>query len=215
MNTTPHIPFEKLADLAETSSVAEALETQSRETAAHLATCAECASELHRLENVMTLMRTDREPDAPRDVLSYAVNLFAQRAQTRAPSALRRLVAALTFDSALNMAPAFGVRSGPSSSPGSQQLLFSAEDHDVELRVSAAENDWVVAGQLFGEDCAGGEVKLVKLDEASRAASAEAGVVQLNDLCEFILPPVAPGHYQLLVRLVDVEIEIPEFELIG
>lgn len=191
------------------------IDNDRRETATHLASCAQCAAELHRLENVMTLMRTDRDPDAPRDILSYAVNLFAQRAQAKAPSTLRRLVAALTFDSRQNLTPAFGVRSGLPGLPESQQLLYSAEGHDVELRLTAVEDDWVVAGQLFGEDCAGGEVKLVKLDQVVKSESGGAGVVPLNELCEFMLPPVAPGRYQLLVRLGEVEVEIPEFELIG
>lgn len=211
MNTTsPHIPFENLADLAEASMDAADIEAKRRETATHLASCIECAGELKRLEGVMTLMRTDREPDAPRDVMSYALNLFAGRAKSKAPSALRRLVAALTYDSRTNLTPAFGVRS---ASSGSHQLVYSAEGHDFELRLSSVENDWVVSGQLFGEECGGGEVKLIKL--ADSQSEGETRVAGLNELCEFILPPVAPGHYQLVFQLGEVEVEVPEFELIA
>ena len=209
MNKTPHIPFEKLADLAEARLESADLEAKRRETATHLASCVECAGELKRLESVITLMRTDREPDAPRDVLSYAVNLFAQRAQSKSASPIRRLVATLIFDSRRNLTPAFGVRSGLS---GSQQLIYSVEGQDLELRLTAEQDKWLVAGQLFGEDCAGGEVKLTSLAAQSEQKST---VTNLNELCEFVLPLVPPGHYQLRVRIGDLQVEIPEFELIA
>lgn len=192
-----HIPFAKLADLAEGRAPSEELSASQ-----HLAACQHCAAELKKVAHVLELMRTDTEPDAPRDVLAYAINIFGQREQSSAPSLLRRIVAALSFDSSSNVAPAFGVRSGQASS---RQLLYSAEQNDIDLRISAQDDQWIVAGQLLGQDCVGGRVEI---EGESGLAAAE-----LNELCEFTLPPVPPGSYTLRLHLRHAEVEIPQLEL--
>lgn len=204
--TSQHIPFDKLADLAEKRVDAGELRESARlASMLHLSSCTDCASRLQQLEKVMLLMKTDREPDAPRDLIAYAVNIFDRGRETKAPSLLRRLVAALTFDSSMNLAPAFGVRSGQAAA---RQLLYSAEGHDVDVRITPQQDQWVVAGQVLGQDCAGGQVNLVKLEGGDKSAAAV-----LNELCEFTLPAVAPGSYKLLVRLADIEVEVPQLEL--
>jgi hypothetical protein len=146
-------------------------------------------------------MKTDRSEDAPRDAVAYAVNIFRQQRQSREPSVLRRLIAALSFDS-LNTAPAFGVRSGQSAS---RQLIYSAEENDIDLRLTLQDDMWIVAGQVLREDCVGGRVEF---DGPSGLVSAE-----LNETCEFTLPPVPPGNYLLRVLMSDVEVEVPRLEL--
>jgi hypothetical protein len=153
---------------------------------------------------VLGLMRTDTAVDAPRDLLAYAVNIFSRREDVREPSLLRRIVAALTFDSSANLAPAFGVRSGQSVS---RQLLYSAEDNDIDLRLTPADENWIVAGQVLGQDCVGGRVEIE--GESERAA------VALNELCEFTLPPLPAGSYTLRLQLANVEVQIPQLELRG
>ena len=64
------------------------------------------------------------------------------------PSLLRRVLAVLSFDS-LNVAPAFGTRSGAT---GSRQMLYSAEENDIDLHYSA--------GQLMGGSWPGAGSKL-------------------------------------------------------
>jgi hypothetical protein len=196
--TSQHIPFAKLADLAESRASAD----ERAASALHLSSCSHCAGELQRLEQVMELMRTDTSADAPRDVLAYAMNIFRGREQSTERSLLRRIVAAVSFDSRLDIAPAFGVRSGQATT---RQLLFSAEENDIDLRISSQDDQWMVAGQLLGRGCVGGRVEL-----AGENGSAEAG---LNDLCEFTLPPVSAGSYTLRLRISDAEIEIPQLEL--
>ena len=168
----------------------------------HVSACSDCTAELQRLGQALELMRTDTAPDAPRDVLAFVRNIFRQREGSREPSLLRRIVAALTFDSNMNLTPAFGVRSGHSAS---RQLLYSADESDIDLRISSQQDQWVVAGQLLGPGCAGG---LVEMEGEGRAATAT-----LNDLCEFTLPPVPAGSYALRLRLRDAELEIPHLEL--
>lgn len=142
-------------------------------------------------------MSSDSSNDAPRDVLTSAMNIFSQ--QTRVP--LRRIIALLTFDSH-STGPAFGVRSLPSAS---RQMLYSAEEIDLELRITVQNDEYVLAGQVIGEGCADGHVEISGVAARSKAT--------LNEVCEFALPPIPPGNYSLTVRIVDREIEIPELEL--
>lgn len=192
-----HIPFGKLADLAEKRAAAN----ERTASIAHLSSCAVCSQQVERLEHVLGLMTTDTATDAPRDVLAYALNIFSENA--REPSLLKRIVAALSFDSSSNLAPAFGVRSGQATS---RQLLYSADENDIDLRITPEQENWIVAGQVLGEDCVGGRIEL-------EGQSGQLTAADLNDLCEFRLPPVPAGSYTVRLRLGNVEVEIPQLEL--
>ncbi len=172
------------------------------ESMAHLSSCSHCAKKLRRLDEIVRLMATDRAADAPRDVVAYAMNIFSGRAKSPRHSLKRRILAALSFDSSNNPAPAFGVRSGQT---GSRQLIYSAEENDIDLRITLHDDMWVVAGQVLRENCAGGHVEIEGLSGSAGAA--------LNELCEFTLPAVPPGNYLLRVHMADVEVELPQLEL--
>jgi len=143
------------------------------------------------------MMRSDRTTDVPRDVLASAINVFSREK----PLPLRRIIALLTFDSR-NAGPAFGMRS---LSAESRQMLYSAEEIDLELRITVQNDECILAGQVLGEGCAEGHVEIAGVAGRSKAT--------LNEECEFTLPPIPPGNYSLTIRMLDREIEIPEFEL--
>jgi anti-sigma factor RsiW len=127
MNLTfQHLPFEKIADLAE----GRLLSAERESAEAHLSGCSRCSAQFAHLGQTISLMRADKAEDAPRDVLSSVVNMFRQRAEAK-PSLVRRVLAALSFDSA-QVAPAYGVRSGQATA---RQMLYSAGDNDLDLRV--------------------------------------------------------------------------------
>lgn len=197
-NPSEHIDFARIADLAE-DRVAPDMRTESM---AHISSCSHCAEKLRRLDEVVRLMASDRSTDAPRDVVAYAMNIFSSRAKSSKQSLKRRILAALSFDSSLNEAPAFGVRSGQT---GSRQLIYSAEESDIDLRITLNDDMWVVAGQILREDCAGGRVEIEGLSGSAAAT--------LNELCEFTFPAVPPGNYILRVNMTDVEVELPQLEL--
>jgi hypothetical protein len=195
--SSKHIPFADLADLVEKRAPRE----KEIASQAHVSDCSACAQKLERVEQVLELMRTDTAVDAPRDVLAYAVNIFRRQGAAQ-PSLLRRIVAALNFDSSSNLAPAFGVRSGQGTS---RQLIYSAEENDIDIHITPEDENWIVAGQVIGDECVGGRIEIEGEGELATAA--------LNDLCEFTLPPVRPGNYTLRLRLGDAEVEIPRLEL--
>jgi hypothetical protein len=194
--TSNHIPFAKLVDLAEGRIL--------RDTPGeHLARCPDCAARLTQLEGLLNTMRQDALEDAPPSLVARAVALFRALSTEAAPSLMRRIVAALRFDS-LQMSPAYGVRS--SGQTGARQLLYSAGENDLDLRLSQSDEAWVISGQVLGPDCMSAEIEL-------KGETSEAQRAVLNDQCEFRLSPVPPGSYSLRLRLVDREVEIPQLEL--
>ena len=193
MSSSTHIPVETLADIAERGEAAET----SPFAMTHIAACSTCAETLSRLQQLILMMRSDNTTDAPRDVLTAALNIFSH--EKRSP--LRRIVALLTFDSR-NAGPAFGTRSLFQTS---RQMLYSAEETDLDLRITMQNNECILAGQVIGAGCAEGHVEISGVAGTSEAT--------LNDVCEFTLPPVPAGKYSLTVRLQDLQIEIPELEL--
>ena len=193
MTISTHISFETLADMAENTAT-----SQAREAAMpHISTCSTCHDTLRRLQQLLLRMGSDSTNDAPRDVLTSAINIFSQ--EKRSP--LRRIVALLSFDSR-NAGPAFGMRSLPAAS---RQLLYSAEDTDLDLRITVENGECILVGQVIGEGCASGHVEI-----SGAAGRSEA---TLNEVCEFTLPPLPVGNYSLTVKLRDLQIEIPDLEL--
>ena len=192
---SPHIPFTELTELAEAQS------KTSPEALAHLAACSECSSQLQSIEQTLDLMRTDTAEDAPAELVQFARKIFREKVVTRGPSLLKIIVAALTFDSLTN-APAFGLRS---QATAGRQLIYSAETADIDLRVTPENDQWQIAGQVLGVDCASGDVNL-----EGEAFSASA---KLNELCEFSFGSVPAGAYKVLIHLPDGLIETPPLEL--
>lgn len=191
-----HLSFETIADLVEGKLPAEA----NNEAAQHITNCTSCSQAVNELSRIVGLMRTDDLEDAPAHTLQRVFGLMPRRAFTENPSVLQKVLAALSFDSALSQ-PAYGVRSGASAA---RQIIFKAGETDIDLRIAASENRWTIAGQILGE-CSGGRVVL-----KSKYESAET---TLNDLCEFKLGPVSKGSYTMRLTLSDYEIEIPEIKL--
>ena len=191
---SPHISFTELADLADEFSSA------SPEGLLHLAECSHCSTQLQTIRQTTSLMRSDVIENAPTDLVKYAKGIFRQRVAPRKISPLSRIIAALTFDS-LTAAPAHGLR----SQAGGRQLVYSTENVDIDVRITAENEEWQIAGQVPGSFCASGEVTL-KSDSFSATTT-------LSELCEFSFSSVPEGTYKLSVQLLDVTIETPPLEI--
>jgi len=194
MNTSAHISLETIADIADDRVAGATLNA----AMAHVSACSACNDILRRLRQLILTMKGDRAADAPRDVLLLAIKIFSA-----SPAPLRRIVAILTFDSR-SAGAAFGVRSLRTTS---RQMLYSAQETDLDLRITVQNGECIVAGQIMRDGCAAGVVEISGANGSSKAS--------LNELCEFTLPAVPAGNYSLTVRMLDVEIEIPELELKG
>jgi len=192
-----HIPFDRLVDWVEARLSVEERNQLQR----HLTDCAHCRQELMQVERLFGLMQSDTSVDPPPAVVNRALRIFRSRQAPTTQPLLQRIVAALQFDS-LQLAPAAGLRSGAAAS---RQLLFSAGDYDLDLRLTPTEQTerWAVAGQVLGSDLITGTVALQGVTATYETPLAAPG--------EFLLPTVAAGDYTLIVRLPDQEIAVEAF----
>jgi hypothetical protein len=151
--------------------------------------------------------------DAPEHLIQRAIDLWqhqplaqpARRAE--AGGAIQRVLAALRFDSRSTSALAMGLRA--TAAAETQQLLFSAEGHDIDLRITPVthadgQRGWEVRGQVFGPS-AQGSVELLCGDVSVLRA--------WDDLGEFCFDAVGAGQWRAVLRGAAVEIETPPFEL--
>jgi anti-sigma factor RsiW len=197
---SPHISFERLTDLVEGRLSAD----EWADLHGHLAACSRCAADLSWLTRAITLMRTDDSQDTPALVIARAVRLFRSRAEqaASAPNLRQRVLALLRLDSA-QPPLALGLRAGQAAA---RQLLFSAGERDLDVRLTPAGDAWVVSGQLLGPEASG---------QAELRGEAIRVQASLNDLSEFVLPPVPAGHYGLILHLKEAEIEVPNLQIGG
>jgi hypothetical protein len=192
---SPHIEFDKLADLAEGRSAAQERQQQLN----HLEQCRRCSQKLNHLKGAIETMRADKMEDAPARAIERARNLLRAHIKP-APSAIKQAIAALKFDS-LQSTPAFAMRSAATSE---RQLLFSAGETDIHLQISQQDEQWIISGQALGE-CSGGEAEL--------AGTGFTTTAPLNELCEFTLDPAPEGTYVLTLRLSDAELKVTDLKL--
>jgi anti-sigma factor RsiW len=183
-----HIALDRMVDLAH--GHLSGAEQQSIRS--HIATCAECAAQMTRIERLVAETSADNSEEVPAHVVARAVRLMRQRNATAQPAPHQRITAVLRFDSA-RMPLAMGKRSRPS---GARQIVFETGLHDVVVRIKPAGDRCAIWGQVLGS-VAGGQVAI----EGPASAQTE-----LNSLSEFSLPPVPPGSYALTLRLNDIEI---------
>jgi hypothetical protein len=149
-------------------------------------------------------------PDAPLALRRAAIELWpvalpTSPLTTAARAMVRRIAAALTFDSWAVPALAYGMRSLRAPT---RHLLYSAMGRDIDLRVSPSREGFAMEGQILGPDEAG-TVELVM-----RGADAPAArVAQLDALGEFRLDDVPSGTYVLTLSVGSDDIVLPPIEV--
>ena len=194
-----HYPLETLADAAE----GRLPPAERNLVEAHVAACAECADTLSWVRRVVSVMRSDDDVAVPAALHRRALDLFPGAApRTRSEHGLgRRLLAALRFDSTVRQ-PAWGTRAGPVSA---RQLLFTAEQYDLDLRIRPTEALWQVSGQVLGPSTEGEVVLSSALEPEQRARVDEEGA--------FTLLPVTAGRYTLRLSMGEIDIEAPNLQV--
>jgi hypothetical protein len=166
-------------------------------------------AEMTDLQIEQTLHRSRGLTDAPEDVIQRALDLWQPRAlpATQAPAGLlQRVLATLSFDSLATPALALGMRSGAADT---QQLLFSAQGHDVDVRITALPPGagpalWRISGQILGPESEG---------TAELLGGTSPSLEAWNEMGEFAFDAVPGGHWTLLLRTATLEIEAPAIVL--
>ena len=163
-------------------------------------------------EFAQLVQRASQLPDAPPALLRAAIGQWdaAQPSvlQAVAQAVLKRVAAALTFDSWSSGSLAFGMRATPSDT---RHLLFTAMDRDIDVRITPAAGHFALTGQILGPDESG----VVELAKAS-SDGGETGsvkVASLDALGEFRLEGVTGGTYVLTLRLGTDEIVLPPIKV--
>jgi hypothetical protein len=191
-----HPPFAKLLNKFEGSLT----EIESHEIAEHLAACAECNMQARKISEFVNYSESEKFESVPQNVTANLLNIFQPtgKANQKRESAVKRLFASLVFDdwqTALNERYVYS---------DNRQMLFKAGDFEIDLRLSFSGDKCQVSGQIF-PDCFDGIVEI-----ATAEISEKTG---FNESCEFQLPPVANGVYELRLNIDDKLIAIQDFSL--
>src|SRR5215217_1797487 len=146
----------------------------------------------------------------PSDVRETLIERFEAYAEGKQhPGLLRRLAARLTFDS--DMQPALGLR-GVGVPETQRQFVYSTDVADVAMTVRQRVSDGLLAldGQIFpvdGTDLGTFGVQLLE-------GSSEVATTATSYLGTFSFEAVPPGTYQVLASNNQVEIQVPDVELL-
>jgi hypothetical protein len=149
------------------------------------------------INKITHLMQTDDSVDAPPDAIKWAKNIYRARAAQRKETFLQKIAAVLQIDLAPGEA-AFGERS---ASANARQMLFSAGENSIDVRIAKIENGFNLRGQILGSGFAGCRVKLGEFETVS------------SELSEFSFPEIPAGKYDLTLRTNDAEIVIGNLEI--
>lgn len=122
---------------------------------------------------------------------------------------LRRVAAALNFDSRGTSAPAAGLRG---SHAETRHLLFSAKGRDIDLRVAPLAEGYALSGQVLGPD-EGGTIALAAQLRAGAPLPPPPRHAAIDALGEFHLEAIDPGTYVLTLQLGHDEIVLPPIEM--
>lgn len=148
-------------------------------------------------------------PDAPAALVRRAITVWPKAAPLSCwGQGVRLLLATLQFDS-WALSPA--AESMRAAATVARHLLFRAEGHDIELRITpVAAGTWVLSGQVLGPDDTG----LVRL--TAKGAAAPLHQARLSTLGEYSLPSVGAGHWVLTLvlapndQIIELAIEVGE-----
>jgi hypothetical protein len=141
--------------------------------------------------------------DAPAGVVERAFAIW--RPRTATPGMMQRLTALLRFDDwATQAAPALR-----SARPRVRQMIFSADEVDVDLRIEPAPASqpaaWVLRGQVLGVPTT---CTVALLDAGDRARTTTC-----DEFGAFVLDDVPAGSYRLSIEAVDTRVDLPAFDV--
>jgi hypothetical protein len=197
---THHVPFATLVDYQDRA----VSESEQAAIESHLAEpCERCRQNAQRAGELLAVFaQPDWTVAPPAEVLQRAVSAFTIRPPR---PALLRVVANLLFDN-FRQAPLGAVRGATRS----RQLLFSADDVDVDLQITAERQGATLLGQVLSNQSAAFEavpiVRLYRRGEVVHAAASDARG-------QFAFRSIAPGTYDLGVMLLQREVVMEGLEL--
>jgi len=168
----------------------------------HLSLCDDCAELRQELQNLVSNLQQESSSEPPADLVHWAVELFQPVVQPAPQGKVRKIIAALVFDTFEQPAMAGLRRVGAPP----RQLLFRAGDVDVDVKIEAMEaNDRItLVGQVLSSSAKFFDNTPVKLESH--------GVVRFktktNLVGEFSFDEVPKDTYHLSVDLPEGQITL-------
>lgn len=167
--------------------------------------CQKCSAKISRLRSVLAIAAKDQTIAPPKNVLNQALAIYQKREKSPLKPHLR-VMAALQFDSRLQLSPA--------ASRGvarTIQLLFTAEQVDIDLQLTPEHGGHNLVGQILGlkQDK---EQSLAFVSLQNKAGKLLKGT-ETDSHGQFAFKKILPGIYDLVFDLGNQEIAIIDLEL--
>ena len=164
----------------------------------HVETCSQCSTTMTTWQEFIGSLKRPHLESAPQSMLEAASALFQPKPAE--PSTLRRVVAALSFDSLLQPALA-----GARGTSAVRQVILRAEEFDIHLRIWASAGNRELLGQIQprGTNTFNESARLHLLQNGERISSAD-----VNELGEFHFTFVPEG-------LISLQIDLPHLTVVG
>lgn len=207
MSSNAEFTFEQLVDWVEGRlSVSEAQAVEDQMALANETVQAQ----VRWLRALMSLRGVVMLAAPPAQVRATLTERFAQFTRQQAqPGFWQRLIAILTFDSALQPTLA-GVRAGEAS--GARQFVFSVEPADVVLNLQPhpGEQKIDLLGQILPNNAA---TPLQTFAVQLQQGDQEIAIAMSDELGEFVFTALSPGNYELVLSADNLEIDVPSLAL--
>ena len=173
--------------------------------AAHLVSgCAQCASDQAWYESVKRVVAADDSIEPPPWVLKRAFKVFdAPRSRSGLTARLGAVLATLVYDS-LSEPVLAGARATEWSD---HQLLYRADDFNIDLLVEASGRQMKLRGQILRE----GESLFESTAGIALDLFRDGALVQsarTNEVGEFIISAIDLGRYDLRIETGEVSITV-------
>jgi 5-hydroxyisourate hydrolase-like protein (transthyretin family) len=197
-----HLTYETLLNYLE-----ERLPPEERNAVdAHLASvCESCGRHLALLRKVFETVNHDHSTPPPAAVLKRAVDIPLTNPRAPQPATWQRLVAALSFDSHLQLSSAL-----TRGSSRERQMLFSAEQMEIDVKISPARGSHDLLGQIMGEPSENVSAAFVSL-QSSTGQFLKA--TETDSLGQFAFHEISSGVYDLIFDLETQEIAVHGLEV--
>jgi predicted anti-sigma-YlaC factor YlaD len=167
-----HLSSEEALDLIE----ARATEDRVRFWDAHLQGCSSCRKRLNNWKEMGSLLKRENIESPPESAVRMAEAIF-EFPQASEPTGWRNLIASVVFDSFAQPALA-----GARGAAANHQLLLTAEEFDIHIRLSGVGSERRLAGQILsrGEGTLVPGIHVHLLDQGT-----QVGTTTVDSLGEF------------------------------
>lgn len=173
---------------------------------AHLAEpCWDCARRLALLRTVLHSVVEDRTAAPSEAVLKRAVDIVRNRRDLPERKPWMRVVAALRFDSQLQLSSA-----ATRGASRSRQMLFTAEQVDIDLQIKPGRADNDLLGQMLSTSRSGAAVPAFVSLQNSTGTLLRA--TETDSLGQFAFRQIPSGSYDLVFDLENQEVAITGLE---